>query len=105
MISPHKIHRGATIPILTLICRNEDGKAPDFTEAEEILLTAVLQGGAPWWEREVTGDANGIITMPWQAGDTDTLRTFFLKVKVTWGTNQVQYFPPAEKLLAVQVVD
>lgn len=91
---------GDTAPPLTITCY--DGTQPvNFTAAMKIIVNA-YRSDTLLFSRQVTGDAAGVATMPWQDGDTSQAGPIYVDVTVTWNDNTVQTFP-ADGFLTVIV--
>ena len=83
---------GDTAPALRIELTDGDPPvAVALTTATEIRLRT---SGAVTLDRVVTGDANGLITYQWQAGDTDQAGTVRAEVRVTAADGRKQTFPP-----------
>lgn len=50
------------------------------------------RNGVQVFSRTTAGATDGALTMPWQAGDTDTRGRIFIKVDVIWPGNRPQTF-------------
>lgn len=91
-------------PDLTITCTS-NGAAVDLTAASSVQVVGRAEGATvPLFTRTVTGNASGVVTMAWQAGDTDTVGRILIEVLVTWPGSKPQRFP-ASSYLPVDVVD
>jgi hypothetical protein len=79
-----------TAPALEATLSGQGGPA-DLTTAATIHAIAT-HNGATLFDRTVTGNASGVITLPWQVGDTDTVGLIQFEFKVTWQAGGVQTF-------------
>lgn len=57
--------------------------------------------GTTAFSRTATGNAQGVVSMEWEDGDTDTLGRLLLEVEVTWADTKKQTFRPTR---SVQIV-
>jgi hypothetical protein len=80
-----------TAPALQATLGGAGGPA-DLTKAATIHAIAT-RNGATLFDRTVTGNASGVIVLPWQTGDTDNLGLIQFEFKVTWLAGGVQTFP------------
>lgn len=97
------IKRGDLEPDLTITCTS-NGSAVDLTAATSIQVVVRAEGAStPLFTRTATGNASGVVTMPWTAGDTDTVGRLLVEVLVTWPGSKPQRFP-ATSYLPVDVV-
>lgn len=95
---------GDLTPNLTITCTS-DGSAVDLTAATTVQVVCRADGASTvLWTRSATGDASGVVTYTWQAGDTDTVGRYLFEVLVTWPGSKPQRFP-AISYLAVDVVE
>lgn len=86
-----KIKRGDLLPAWTATLT--DGTVPvDLTAATSILVKGYKPDGTTI-SRTVTGDANGVVTMAWQATDTEAVGDFLAEIEVTWPGSKPQTFP------------
>lgn len=75
-----------------LVVRLADDNGPvDLTAASAIRVIGV-QNSEVVFDRSVTGSADGIVNMPWEAGDTDETGRIRLEVVVTWNPSKPQTF-------------
>lgn len=87
---------GDTEPALTAVLTDgANGQPVDLTGATQILCVIRRAGrNDPLITRVVYGDANGVVTMPWEAGDLDDVVGILLvEWKVTWPAGGPQTFP------------
>jgi hypothetical protein len=95
---------GDLLPDLAITCTS-DGTAVDLTTATSVQVVCRRQGAdTVLFTRTATGDANGLVTYEWQAGDTDTAGRLLFEVLVTWPGASPQRFP-AVSFLPVDVVE
>lgn len=95
--------KGDLLPALSITCTS-NGSAVDLTTADSVTVIGKYEGAsATLFERVVTGDVNGVVTMPWGTGDTDTVGRILISVAVVTG-GKTQHFP-ASSYLAVDVED
>lgn len=92
------IKRGDLLPALTItltdgVDANGDPVPVDLTPATTVRVIGFLDNSL-LFNRGVTGNAQGVVTMPWQAGDTDVAGDIYLEVEVTWPGSLPQTFPP-----------
>ena len=66
--------------------------AADFP-ADAQRIDIILESGLKTITRQVFGGADGIINMPWQAGDTDVPGTYNGLARVTFGDGKIQTWP------------
>jgi hypothetical protein len=98
------IKKGDLTPALKITCAGTDGSAVDLTTASSVQVVCRREGGsAALFTRAATGDANGVATYVWQAGDTGTEGRLLFEVLVTWPGTQPQRFP-ATSYLPVDVL-
>ena len=90
--------RNDTLPDMVIYCFDDQGRRPDLTVASEVRVIT-RNRGVPLWEKVVTGDADGKVSVPLTSTDTGTTGTFAAKVKVTWPNGGVQHYPPADQWL------
>lgn len=96
--------RGDLKPDLTITCTS-DGSSVDLTTAASVQVVIRKVGdAAALFTRTATGDANGVVTMTWQAGDTDTVGQYATEVLVTWPGSRPQRFP-GDSYLTFRIVD
>lgn len=92
-----KIKRGDLRPNWTATLY--DGLVPvDLTSADSIRVMLQFPSGIVD-ERVVTGNAEGLISMAWLAGDTDVVGDILAEVEVTWPTDKPQTFPVDDYLV------
>lgn len=93
------LKRGDTLP--ALVCTLTDDGAPvDLTTATTIRVL-LRRGSTLTVNRVVTGTNQGLITMPWETGDTTAAGTLRGEVQVTWPDGRVRTFPPTDVFLVV----
>ena len=86
-----EMNAGDLLPDLIADLADADGPV-NLTSATKIEVVG-YRDGVEVLRRTVTGDAQGKVVMPWQAGDTG-VGTLGVKWEVTSG-GKVQTFPPA----------
>ena len=86
------LKRGDLLPPLEAVL-TDDGVPVDLTSATSIRAVGVRRG-VTLFDRAVSGDAQGLVTVDWQAGDTDLLGYFNVEFRVTWPGTLPQTFPP-----------
>lgn len=92
------IKKGDLLPSLSITCTS-NGAVVDLTTATSVVVVARREGaGTVLFSRAATGDANGVVTMPWVAGDTDTVGRINIEVLVTWPGSKPQRFPATSTL-------
>lgn len=67
----------------------------DLTGATSVQAVAV-QNGVRIIERAVSGSSSGVVTMPWEAGDTDAIGYIRFEFVVTWPNGKEQTFPQGD---------
>jgi hypothetical protein len=90
-----------TAPTLTITC-TDNGTPVDLTAAASVKVIGSLEG-LVLFSDTATGDADGVVTRPWVAEDTDTAGTVLVEVEVTWPGGAVQTFP-ADGYLTVLIL-
>lgn len=90
-MSTFVIKRGDRDPALEATL-TDDGAALDLTTATSIRAVG-HRAGVLVFDRVVTGDANGVVTMSWQEGDTDEIGYILVEFVVTWPSGREQTFP------------
>lgn len=101
-----RIYRGDLTPDLEITCTNRvynpatgrhDQTTPvDLTAATTVKVIGV-RDGVEVFNRPVNDDApDGVVTMPWQPGDTDTPGQIVVEVEVTWPGGKLQTFRPQD---------
>lgn len=100
------IKRGDLLPPFIVDLTN--GTDPDTGEPIPADLTTITSVKVIAWRGNVllfnrtvanpTGaDAlNGVVTMPWQVGDTSVVADLYMEVEVMWPGSKPQTFPPGE---------
>jgi hypothetical protein len=75
------------------------GAPVDLTPATGIKVIG-SQNGALLFSRSVTGTNQGVVTMPWQSGDTATPGLISVEIEVTWPGSPPtpQTYPPSGTL-------
>jgi hypothetical protein len=97
--------KGDLEPDLVISCRGADGTTPDLTTATSVQVVARLEGASTaLFTRNATGDADGNVTMAWQAGDTDTVGRMLIEVRVTWPGSKPEHYP-ATSYLPIDIMD
>lgn len=87
------IKRGDLLPEWSVTLT--DDKVPiDLTTAASIRVIGT-RAGVVVIDQTVTGNASGVITMPWPAGSTDVAGLIQFEVEVTWPGAKPQTFPPS----------
>src|SRR3954452_10697560 len=98
-----KIKRGDLEPPLEIDC-TRDGQPVDLTGAETVhVILRPRAFGATSLRRAATGDADGLVTMPWQSGDTAVVGLMDGEVEAAWVTGRPETFP-GESYFQVEVV-
>lgn len=90
-----KVYRGDLLPDLVIGISDGDGNAVDLTAATSIHVIGVRDREVVF-DRSASGDAQGNVTMEWQAADTDQTGTIHLQVRVIWAGDKPQTFPVDE---------
>lgn len=93
---------GDTAPAITATL-TDAGTPINLTSATTITATLVAANGGSRWTRTCTGSSVGVVTVPWQSGDTAVAGDYWLQFKVTRPDSTVQSFPPGG-VLVVHVV-
>jgi hypothetical protein len=97
-----RIKKGDLKPDLVITCTS-DGAVVDLTTATTVQVVCRREGAASvLFTRTATGNASGVVTYTWQAGDTDTVGRLLFEVLVTWSGAKPQRFP-ANSYLPVDV--
>lgn len=92
------IKQGALRPNISITV-TDAGSAVDLTSATSVHVVARREGATtPLFTRVATGDANGVVTCSWVAGETDTVGRINLEVLVTWPGAEPQRFPASSYL-------
>lgn len=86
-----KINKGDLLPDLVADLSGASGPT-DLTSAT-LIEVVIFRGDVEVIRRTVTGNAQGAVTMQWQAGDTDTAGLLGAKWEVTWPGGRMQTFP------------
>jgi hypothetical protein len=94
--------QGDTSPPMVMDCFNGNGQRAPLDDAT-LVKVKVSQKGNPVWERVVTGDANGVVTVPLQTSDTATPGTYYVKVYAEWPDGTKQHYPPADQYMTMTV--
>lgn len=94
--------QGDTAPDLIIDCFDDSRNKANLEDAQEVQVL-VTKKGVLQWQRVVSGDANGVVTVPLQASDTATPGTYFAKVKVTTEDGRTQHYPPADEYVKFTV--
>lgn len=98
------IKKGDLLPNLAITCTS-NGAPVDLTSALTIQVVCRREGAAAvLWTRSASGNAQGVVTYTWQAGDTATVGRLLVEVLVTWPGALPQRFP-ATSYLPVDVVE
>lgn len=88
-----KMYRNDLKPDLELTLT--DGTTPvDLTVATSVRVIGI-KDGVILINRTVTGTAEGVVTMQWQAADTAKVGRIEVEVEVTWPGSKPQTFRPA----------
>jgi hypothetical protein len=95
-----KVYTGDLLPDLTITCLDGD-TGVDLTTADDVLVVAA-QNGVQLFNRSVVGGVDGVVTVPWQSGDTDTAGSIFVEVRVIWSGGKPQTFRPVEVIEVVE---
>ena len=93
--------QGDTLPDMVIQCFDDSRSSPDLSDAT--LTVTVTHRGDVLWEKEVDGDADGVVTVPLTPDDTATVGTFFVKVKAVWPDGKQQHYPPADSFMKMTV--
>lgn len=89
-----KLYRNDLKP--DLVVTLTDGGTPiNLTTATSVRVIGV-KSGATLFNRTTTGTSAGVVTMPWEVGDTDEAGRIYVEVEVTWPGNKPQTFRPHE---------
>ena len=86
-----RINQGDLLPDLVADLSGDQGPV-DLTAATKIEVVG-FRGGVEVLRRQVTGTSQGVVTMPWQTGDTDVAGMLGVKWEVTWPGGKMQTFP------------
>lgn len=96
-----KLKRGDTLPPLVATL-TDGGTIVDLTTATAVRVL-LRRGSTVVINRNITGAGpDGVVTMPWQAGDTATAGVLTGEIEVTWPSSRVQTFP-AEHTFRVEI--
>ena len=93
---------GDTAPPMVIDCFDASNKRAPLNTASSVKVQ-VTQRGVLKWERDVTGDANGTVTVPLQASDVATPGTYFVKVFAQWPDGTRQHYPPGDQYMTMTV--
>lgn len=88
-----EMRRGDLKPDLLIDLFDADGPIPIST-ATTVNVVA-RQNGALLFKRAVSGSTDGLVTMEWQATDTDVAGTITVEVEIVWPGNKPQTIRPA----------
>ena len=91
-----KVYQDDLMPNVVLDL-TDGGEPIDLTVATAIRVIGV-RGTTTVFNRTVAGTAEGVVTMPLQAGDTATIGRIQVEVEVMWPGNKPQTFRPASTL-------
>jgi hypothetical protein len=93
-----RLKRGDTAPPLRVTI-TDAGAPVDLTPATGIKVIG-SQNGTMLFSRTVTGTNQGVVVMPWSAGDTATPGLINVEIEVTWPGSPptVQTFPASGTL-------
>jgi predicted membrane protein len=72
----------------------------DLSTAVSVKVIAV-QMGVTLFSKATTKPSNGVITVTWSAGDTDTIGPVDIEFEVTWAPGRVQTFRASEQVFIV----
>lgn len=86
-----KLKRGDTAPPFQATI-TDDGPV-DFTTATAIKVIG-LRDRTPVFARAATGNAEGVVTMPWQQGDTAIAGLVRVEIEATWPDGSITTYPP-----------
>ena len=71
----------------------------DLSVAQTVTVVVKPSNGAPVIRREaLSATAEGVATMKWETGDTDTVCTMKAEVEVIWPSGDKQTFPASNKV-------
>ena len=85
------LKRGDLTPNLSITLTDDD-EPVNLTSATDIRLIGTRRGVVVF-DRSLSGSAQGVVTMPWQAGDTDDLGVILVEAEVMWPGDKPQTFP------------
>lgn len=94
--------RGDTQPAMVIDCYESSGQRANLSEAT-VVTVKVSRRGMPLWSRNVNGTAGGVVTVPLQSGDTDTVGEFQVKVFAQWPDGSRQHYPPGDRYMTMTV--
>jgi hypothetical protein len=91
------IKKGSLLPSFTCDLTS-GGAVVDLTPATQPVHVILWRNNVLLRDASVTITAptelsNGVVTMPWQAGDVDTVADLYVEVVVTWPGAKPQKFP------------
>ena len=89
-----RMYRGDLEPDLVVTCY-DDTTPVDLTGASSMKIIG-SRDGMVLFSRPVTGTAEGLITMSWEAGDTAEVGRIQVEVEVTWPGSRPQTFRPPQ---------
>lgn len=98
------IYRGDTGPdlVVAFTGTDEDGNpiVPNFSVATQIKAVGKI-GSVAVFSRTTgaSGTAQGVMTMPWQTGDTASAGIMKIEFEVTWPDGRIQTFRCSETVV------
>lgn len=95
--------QGDTLPDMVIDCFDDNSRRPDLTQASEVMVICRNARGEDKFSRVVSGNANGVVTVPLLPSDTDTPGNFNVRVRVTWPSGKRQHYPPGDRAMTMTV--
>ena len=87
-----EIKRGDVLPTMVIRCLNGETSV-DLTTASLVKIKGRIPGASSLlFDRTVTGDANGDVTLVWQSADTIAAGDLYVEVEATFAGGK-QTFP------------
>jgi hypothetical protein len=90
------MYQGDLKPDLRLVVTDQVAPGSPWLPVDLSAATSVVvrgrRSGSQTFEHSATGDADGVVVMEWQAGDTAETGTTQIDVRVIWPGNKPQTF-------------
>lgn len=100
-----ELHRGQLTPPLVITLTDADGNPIDLTVPTSVTLTARNAGGVVFSDRPVSGNAQGVISYAWQAGDTDETGELRFEVELVYGGNTPRIVSIDDSVLVIPTLE
>jgi hypothetical protein len=88
--------QGSLEPALVVTLTDGAGDPVPLSEATSIHVRGELQSEQAFLRDVGSASDNGVVTMNWEAGDTDEAGRLWIDVRVVWTGNRPQWFRAAE---------